>query len=157
MPLVIRRTFSGERRRLPPLFKTRNFKRPFARISDNGMEGEQLIETNFGLAPHLRCHVRFTRQNTFWSTAKQCIRMRNNRFVNELASDRVFLDVGVHEEIFTFSVFHAVGKDVILHNLSRIACSPRRCAKNLRKNSIEAHANRVALIDHNGSSTFFET
>jgi hypothetical protein len=57
MPLGIRRDLLRRAALAPPFFKTRNFERLFARISDNGMDREQLIETNFGLAPHIRCRV----------------------------------------------------------------------------------------------------
>jgi FkbM family methyltransferase len=76
--------------------------------------------------------------------------------VNELSKDCLhFLDVGAHEGIFTFSVFDAVGRDIILHWFEPEAALGSRLSENLRRNSIEAYANRAAAGDHNGCSTFF--
>ncbi|HEY2139763.1 MAG TPA: hypothetical protein VGH00_06775, partial [Chthoniobacterales bacterium] len=69
------------------------------------MDGNQLIETNFGLASHIRCRV------PLHKTGYAFGRPQNNAFerdaialVNELSKDCLhFLDVGAHEGILTLS------------------------------------------------------
>jgi FkbM family methyltransferase len=121
------------------------------------MDREQLIETNFGLAPHIRCRVPLHKaQYAFGRPQNSAMERGTIALVDELSKDCLhFLDVGAHEGIFTFSVFHARGKDIILHWFEPDSVLSSRLCENLQRNAIEAHANRVAAADHNGCSTFF--
>jgi FkbM family methyltransferase len=157
LPLAIRRNLLRRAALTPPVFKTRNFERLFARICDYGMDRKQLIETNFGLAPHLRCRVPLHKaQYAFGRPENNAMERGTIRLVSQLSKDCLhFLDVGAHEGVFTFSVFAAVGKDIILHWFEPDTDLFLRLRENLQRNSIEAHANRVAAADRNGCATFF--
>jgi FkbM family methyltransferase len=126
-------------------------------MSDNDMDGKQLVETNFGLAPHIRCRVPVHKvQYAFGRPENSVFERGTIALVNELSRDCLhFLDVGAHEGIFTFSVFYYIGKDIILHWFEPDGVLSSRLQENLRRNSVEAHANRAAAADHNGCSTFF--
>jgi FkbM family methyltransferase len=141
----------------PPRFKTRNFARLCARLSDKNMDGSQLIQTNFGISPHIRCRVPLNKaQYAFGRPQHDLFERGTIALVNELSKDcRHFLDVGAHEGIFTFSVFHAVGKSIILHWFEPDRVLSSRLCENLKRNSIEAHGNRIAAADDNGRATFF--
>src|SRR5262245_32952126 len=57
IPPAIRGSFIRRAALAPPFLKTRNFQRLCARMCDNGRDEEQLIETNLGIASHIRCRV----------------------------------------------------------------------------------------------------
>jgi FkbM family methyltransferase len=157
IPLAIRRDLLRRAALASPVFKTQNFERLFARISNNGMDGDQLIETNFGLAPQMRCQVPLHKAPYAFGRPQNSVMERGTiALVSELSKDCLnFLDVGAHEGIFTFSVFRSIGKEIILHWFEPDSILFSRLSKNLQRNCIEAHANRVAAADHNGCSTFF--
>lgn len=140
-----------------PLLKTRSFERLFDHLSHYGVDGEQLIESNFGLASRLRCRIPLHKaQYAFGRPQNSKLERGTIGLVNELSKDCLhFLDVGAHEGIFTLSVFCAIGKNITLHWFEPDSILSSRLCQNLRRNSIEAHANRVAASDHNGCSTFF--
>jgi FkbM family methyltransferase len=141
----------------PPLVKTRTFERLFARMSDSGIYKEQPIETNFGLSPHLRCQVPLRKTQYAFGRPENSVMERGAiALANELSKDCLhFLDVGAHEGIFTFSVFHAIGKDITLHWFEPDDVIASRLYNNLQRNSVAARANRVAVADHDGCATFF--
>ncbi len=157
VPLAIKRELLRRAGLASPLRKTRTFERLFARICDDGMDGKQLIETNFGLAPHIRCQVPLHKANYVFGRPQNSAMERGTiSLARELSKDCLhFLDVGAHEGIFTFSIFHAIGKDIILHWFEPDSVLSLRLRENLQRNSIEAHGNRVAAADHNGCSPFF--
>jgi FkbM family methyltransferase len=157
IPLAIRTNLLRRAAVAPPLLKTRNFERLFARMSGNGIDGDQLIETNFGLATHLRCRVPLHKAQYAFGRPRNGIMERGTiAIVNELAKDCLhFLDVGAHEGIYTFLVSNLRGRHIILHWFEPDRALSSRLCENLRRNSIEAHGNRVAAADENGCSTFF--
>lgn len=158
LPLASRTNLLGRAALASPRLKTRTFERLFARISHNGMDGEQLIETNFGLAPHIRCRVPLHKgQYAFGRPQNSTFERGTIALVHELSTDCLhFLDVGAHEGIFTFVVSRALGKKIALHWFEPDPRLGLRLCENLRRNAIEAHANRVAAADRNGCSTFFQ-
>jgi FkbM family methyltransferase len=157
LPLSIRRDLLRRAALAPPTFKTRKFEHLFARISETGVNREQLIETNFGLAPHVRCRVPIHKaQYAFGRPQNSASERATIALVNELSKDCLhFLDVGAHEGIFTFSVFGVRGKAIILHWFEPDDVLTSRLRENLQRNSIQAHGNRVAAADHKGYATFF--
>jgi FkbM family methyltransferase len=157
MPLAIRRDLLRRAALAPPVFKTRYFERLFARITDNTMDGEQLIVTNFGLASDIRCRVPLRKaQYAFGRPQNSAMERGTIALANELSKDCLhFLDVGAHEGIFTLSVFYATRRDIILHWFEPDSVLFSRLCENLQRNAIGAHANRVAAADHDGCSTFF--
>jgi FkbM family methyltransferase len=126
-------------------------------MSESGVDKEQLIETNFGLASHLHCQVPLYKAHYAFGRPQNGMMERGTiALVNEFAKDCLhFLDVGAHEGIFTFSVFNTVGRDIAFHLFEPDDVLCYRLSENLRRNAIEAHANRAAAADHNGCSTFF--
>jgi FkbM family methyltransferase len=121
------------------------------------MDGEKHIETNFGLAPQIRCRVPLNKAQYAFGRPQNSVYERGTiALVNELSKDCLhFLDVGAHEGIYTFSVFHAIGKEITLHWFEPDSILSSRLCENLKRNSIEAHGNRIAAADDNGCSTFF--
>jgi hypothetical protein len=81
IPLAIKRAFVRRAALAPPLLKTPIFERLCIRMSDPGMDGKQLIETNLGLTSRLRCQGA-TLQSTVCirSAAKRHNGARYNRF-----------------------------------------------------------------------------
>jgi FkbM family methyltransferase len=153
LPLAIRRHLLRRAAVAPPLLKTRSFERLCAQLADGGMHRQELIETNLGLARHLRCRVPLHKAHYVFGTAFE---RSTIALVSELSKDcGHFLDVGAHEGIFTFSVFCARGKNIILHWFEPDRVLSSRLCQNLQRNSIEAHANRTAAADDKGCSTFF--
>jgi FkbM family methyltransferase len=121
------------------------------------MDGDQLIETNFGLASDIRCRVPLRKtQYAFGRPQNGAMEGGTIALVSELAKDCLhFLDVGAHEGIFTFSVFCSVRRDIILHWFEPDGVLFSRLCENLQRNAIEAHPNRVAAADDNGCATFY--
>jgi FkbM family methyltransferase len=157
LPLAIRRDLLRRAALAPPSLKTHSFERLCARIGDSGMDREQLIETNFGLAPHFRCRVPLHKAHyAFGRPQNSAFERSTIALVSELSKDcGHFLDVGAHEGIFTFSVFCTRGKNITLHWFEPDRVLSSRLCDNLQRNSIESHANKAAAADVNGRSTFF--
>src|SRR5690242_16126582 len=71
----------------PPLLKTHGFERLLGRLC-HGLDGQQLIETNFGLAPHLRCRVPLHKaQYAFGRPQNSASERATIALVSELAKD----------------------------------------------------------------------
>jgi FkbM family methyltransferase len=126
-------------------------------MSRNGMDENQLIETNFGLSHHIRCRVPLYKAGYAFGRPRNSMMERGTvALVIRLSKDCLhFLDVGAHEGVFTFSVFQALGKDIVLHWFEPDSALSSRLRENLERNAIEAYGNRAAAADLTGCSTFF--
>jgi FkbM family methyltransferase len=157
LPLALRKDVLRRAALAPLLLKTRSFERLCAQISDGGMDRQELIETNLGLASRFRCRVPLHKAHyAFGRPQNSAFERSTIALVSELSKDcGHFLDVGAHEGIFTFSVFRTRGKNVTLHWFEPDRVLSSRLWENLQRNSIESHANRAAAADVNGHSTFF--
>jgi len=126
-------------------------------MSQSGIDKEQLIDTNFGLAARFRCQVPLRKcEYAFGRPQNSAMERGAIALINALAKDCLhFLDIGAHEGIFTFLVFNAVAGDIVLHWFEPDSVLFSRLQNNLQQNLIVACANRAAAADHNGRSTFF--
>jgi hypothetical protein len=140
IPPFVRRSLIRRAALAPPLFKTPNFQRLCARMCDNNLDEEQLVETNLGIASQIRCRIPFQKAHYVFGRPQNHVPERGTiALVNELSEDCLhFLDVGAHEGVFTFSVFHSRGKDIVLHWFEPDQALSSRLYENLKRNSVEA-------------------
>lgn len=77
--------------------------------------------------------------------------------VKELLTDCThFVDVGANDGLFTFASHSHFGNSIQIHCFEPDRDIYERLEKNLNANAIEAHGNRLAISDFNGTARFFK-
>jgi len=141
----------------PPRWKTSLFERACARLVRNIVgETEDLIVTNFGLDPDLRCLVALKKTAYAFGKLDRTLSERATlALVRELVPDcDEFVDVGANEGAFIFLV-HNHHPRARLHWFEPDRQLAQRLTTNLIANNIVAYGNEMAVAECRGQATFF--
>ncbi len=141
----------------PVKFKTRLFETTMARLAGKGDLAGELIETNCGIADHLRLLIPQSKGDLLFGRPDNHISERATLHLAKLLAARsdVFIDVGANDGLYSFSIASALGSRADIHLFEADDLIFKRVAQNLRRNNIGAHAHNTAVGSVCGKATFY--